>query len=210
MSDKFEKEYRKVSESLELVLSLDNYILLPNSRVKCNIFLKPKYDIKLGKLDQEIIIKLTQFEKYEFEKDDETSSKDKNILLLKKNFIKHLPDINTKKILFKDIEFEVPSSSNDLFIPTFEFRKKDINLFVRHLLTVEMPGLEVMESVGVIICKMPSKIYKIEKKNSKDEDINTFFGLKNEGKISYNISLKNKFIIQRKKYLLILVLIQLN
>jgi hypothetical protein len=60
---------------------------------------------------------------------------------------------------------------------------------------VEMPGFEVMQSVGVIICKLPEKIYKIEKKNSnifKDEDVNTFFGLKNEGKLSYNISLKKQ------------------
>ena len=196
MSDKFEKEYRKVSESVELELSLDNYVLLPDSRVKCNIFLKPKYNIKLGKLNQEIIIKLNQFEKCEFKKENnEDSSREKESLLLKKNFIKHLPDVINKKILFKDIEFEVRSSHKEVLIPTFEFRKKETNLFVRHLLTVEMPGFEVMESVGVVICKMPDKIYKIEKKNSnifKDVDITTFFGLKNEGKLSYNISLKKQ------------------
>ena len=58
---------------------------------------------------------------------------------------------------------------------------------------MEIPGFEVIESVGVIICKLPNKVYKIEKKNSnifKDRDISTFFGLKSEGKLSYNISLK--------------------
>ncbi len=195
MSDKFESKYRKISESFKLELSLENYILLPDSRVKCIIFLKPKYNIKLGVLNQEIIIKLTQFEKCEFKKDDDTSSKEKETLLFKKIFVKHFPDIIDTKILFKDIEFEVPSSSNSLFFPTFEYRKAKTNLFVRHLLTVEMPGFEVMQSVGVIICKLPEKIYKIEKKNSnifKDEDVNTFFGLKNEGKLSYNISLKKQ------------------
>ena len=195
MSDKFESKYRKISESFKLELSLENYILLPDSRVKCIIFLKPKYNIKLGVLNQEIIIKLTQFEKCEFKKGDDTLSKEKETLLFKKIFVKHFPDIIDTKILFKDIEFEVPSSSNSLFFPTFEYRKAKTNLFVRHLLTVEMPGFEVMQSVGVIICKLPEKIYKIEKKNSnifKDEDVNTFFGLKNEGKLSYNISLKKQ------------------
>ena len=195
MSDKFESKYRKISESFKLELSLENYILLPDSRVKCIIFLKPKYNIKLGVLNQEIIIKLTQFEKCEFKKGDDTLSKEKETLLFKKIFVKHFPDIIDTKILFKDIEFEVPSSSNSLLFPTFEYRKSKTNLFVRHLLTVEMPGFEVMQSVGVIICKLPEKIYKIEKKNSnifKDEDVNTFFGLKNEGKLSYNISLKKQ------------------
>ena len=175
MSDNFESIYRKVSESVELELSLENYILLPHSRVKCTIFLKPKYDIKLGTLDQEIIIKLTQFEKCEFRKDDDTSSKNRESLLLKKIFIKHFPDVIHKKILFKDIEFEVPSSNNSLreiqpnlsyveLLPTFEYRKKETNLFVRHLLTVEMPGFEVMESVGVIICKLPEKFIKLKKR----------------------------------------------
>lgn len=195
MSDKFESKYRKISDSFKLELSLENYILLPDSRVKCIIFLKPKYNIKLGVLNQEIIIKLTQFEKCEFKKGDDTLSKEKETLLFKKIFVKHFPDIIDTKILFKDIEFEVPSSSNSLFFPTFEYRKAKTNLFVRHLLTVEMPGFEVMQSVGVIICKLPEKIYNIEKKNSnifKDEDVNTFFGLKNEGKLSYNISLKKQ------------------
>ena len=82
-----------------------------------------------------------------------------------------------------------------MFLPTFEYRKKATNLFVRHLLTLEIPGFEVIESVGVIICKLPNKVYKIEKKNSnifKDRDISTFFGLKSEGKLSYNISLKKQ------------------
>ena len=194
MLDKFESKYRKFSENFELELSLENYVLLPHSTVKCTIFLKPKYNIKLGVLNQEIIIKLTQFEKCQFKKDDDTSSKEKETLLSTKKYVKHFPDLINKKILFKDIEFEVVSSSSDI-IPTFEYRKKETNLFVRHLLTVEMPGLEVMESVGVIICKLPEKMYKIEKKNSNifmDEDVKTFFGLKNEGKLSYNISLKKQ------------------
>ena len=194
MSD-LENKYRRLSESATLKLSLDNYILLPDSRVKCNLTLTPKYNIKLGKLDQEIIIKLTQFEKCEYKKDDDESSNDKETLLLEKKFIKHFPDIISKVIIIKDIEFEVPSASNKLFFPSFEYRKKITSLFVRHLLTVEIPGFEVMESVGLIICKLPNKIYKIEKKNSnifKDKDISTFFGLKSEGKLSYNISLKKQ------------------
>jgi hypothetical protein len=194
MSD-LENKYRRLSESATLKLSLDNYILLPDSRVKCNITLTPKYNIKLGKLDQELIIKLTQFEKCEYKKDDDESSNDKETLLLEKKFIKHFPDIISKVIIIKDIEFEVPSASNKLFFPSFEYRKKITSLFVRHLLTVEIPGFEVMESVGLIICKLPNKIYKIEKKNSnifKDKDISTFFGLKSEGKLSYNISLKKQ------------------
>jgi hypothetical protein len=180
---------------MEMELSLDNYILLPDTKIKINIFLKPKYSFKLGTLDQKIIVKLTQFEKSEFQNDDDLTTKIIDNLLIEKSYVKHFPDIISKKILAKDIELEVPSPNNNIFKPTFEFRKSDINIFVRHLLTVEIPGLEIMDSIGVIICKLPEKFYKIEKKNSnifKDEDVNTIFGLKNEGKISYNISLKKQ------------------
>ena len=195
MSDKILEKYRKVSESMEMELSLDNYILLPDTKIKINIFLKPKYSFKLGTLDQKIIVKLTQFEKSEFQNDDDLTTKIIDNLLIEKSYVKHFPDIISKKILVKDIELEVPSPNNNIFKPTFEFRKSDINIFVRHLLTVEIPGLEIMDSIGVIICKLPEKFYKIEKKNSnifKDEDVNTIFGLKNKGKISYNISLKKQ------------------
>jgi hypothetical protein len=195
MSDKILEKYRKVSESMEMELSLDNYILLPDTKIKINIFLKPKYSFKLGTLDQKIIVKLTQFEKSEFQNDDDLTTKIIDNLLIEKSYVKHFPDIISKKILVKDIELEVPSPNNNIFKPTFEFRKSDINIFVRHLLTVEIPGLEIMDSIGVIICKLPEKFYKIEKKNSnifKDEDVNTVFGLKNKGKISYNISLKKQ------------------
>ena len=195
MSDKILEKYRKVSESMEMELSLDNYILLPDTKIKINIFLKPKYSFKLGTLDQKIIVKLTQFEKSEFQNDDDLTTKIIDNLLIEKSYVKHFPDIISKKILVKDIELEVPSPNNNIFKPTFEFRKSDINIFVRHLLTVEIPGLEIMDSIGVIICKLPEKFYKIEKKNSnifKDEHVNTIFGLKNEGKISYNISLKKQ------------------
>ena len=195
MSDKILKKYRKVSESMEMELSLDNYILLPDTKIKINIFLKPKYSFKLGTLDQKIIVKLTQFEKSEFQNDDDLTTKIIDNLLIEKSYVKHFPDIISKKILVKDIELEVPSPNNNIFKPTFEFRKSDINIFVRHLLTVEIPGLEIMDSIGVIICKLPEKFYKIEKKNSnifKDEAVNTVFGLKNKGKISYNISLKKQ------------------
>ena len=195
MSDKILKKYRKVSENMEMELSLDNYILLPDTKIKINIFLKPKYSFKLGTLDQKIIVKLTQFEKSEFQNDDDLTTKIIDNLLIEKSYVKHFPDNIPKKILVKDIELEVPSPNNNIFKPTFEFRKSDINIFVRHLLTVEIPGLEIMDSIGVIICKLPEKFYKIEKKNSnifKDEHVNTIFGLKNEGKISYNISLKKQ------------------
>ena len=195
MSDKILEKYRKVSESMEMELSLDNYILLPDTKIKINIFLKPKYSFKLVTLDQKIIVKLTQFEKSEFQNDDDLTTKIIDNLLIEKSYVKHFPDIISKKILVKDIELEVPSPNNNIFKPTFEFRKSDINIFVRHLLTVEIPGLEIMDSIGVIICKLPEKFYKIEKKNSnifKDEHVNTIFGLKNEGKISYNISLKKQ------------------
>ena len=195
MSDKILKKYRKVSENMEMELSLDNYILLPDTKIKINIFLKPKYSFKLGTLDQKIIVKLTQFEKSEFQNDDDLTTKIIDNLLIEKSYVKHFPDIISKKILVKDIELEVPSPNNNIFKPTFEFRKSDINIFVRHLLTVEIPGLEIMDSIGVIICKLPEKFYKIEKKNSnifKDEDVKTVFGFKNKGKISYNISLKKQ------------------
>ena len=195
MSDEVVSKYRKKSDSIEIQFSLDNYILLPESKIKCNIFLIPKHDIKLGKSDKEIIIKLTQFEKCEYKNklQDEESSKLKENLIQTTSSVKHLLENISKKIKFKDIEFEIPPLGYNNLLPTFEFRKNEKNLFVRHLLTVEIPDLEISESIGVIICKLPKKNIKNEKNDTnifKDENINTYFGLKNSGKISYNISIK--------------------
>ena len=196
-------KYRKKSESIEIEFTLDNYILLPDSRIKCNIILIPKHDIKLGNNDQEIIIKLTQFEKceYQHELKDDTSTKQRENLILQKSYFKHLPDIISKKIKFKDIEFSIPTTNNNILLPSFEFRKSEKSLFVRHLLTVEIPGLEIAESIGVIICKLPKIMYHDINKETqifKDEKIDTFCGLNNAGKISYKISLK-KLIFQPKE-----------
>ena len=196
-------KYRKKSESIEIEFTLDNYILLPDSRIKCNIILIPKHDIKLGNNDQEIIIKLTQFEKceYQHELKDDTSTKQRENLILQKSYFKHLPDIISKKIKFKDIEFSIPTTNNNILLPSFEFRKSEKSLFVRHLLTVEIPGLEIAESIGVIICKLPKITYHDINKETqifKDEKIGTFCGLNNAGKISYKISLK-KLIFQPKE-----------
>ena len=196
-------KYRKKSESIEIEFTLDNYILLPDSRIKCNIILIPKHDIKLGNNDQEIIIKLTQFEKceYQHELKDDKSTKQRENLILQKYYFKHLPDIISKKIKFKDIEFSIPTTNNNILLPSFEFRKSEKSLFVRHLLTVEIPGLEIAESIGVIICKLPKIMYHDINKETqifKDEKIDTFCGLNNAGKISYKISLK-KLIFQPKE-----------
>ena len=47
---------------------------MPYSWVIYNIILRPKYNIKLEKPDQEIIIKLRQFQKCEYQKDEDESS----------------------------------------------------------------------------------------------------------------------------------------
>ena len=185
MSDKFESKYRKISDSFKLELSLENYILLPDSRVKCIIFLKPKYNIKLGVLNQEIIIKLTQFEKCEFKKGDDTLSKEKETLLFKKIFVKHFPDIIDTKILFKDIEFEVPSSSNSLFFPTFEYRKaKTINFSELKYLNIE--SIETIFQKKIIISGFP---LNTEEKEILDKK--SFKNIKSDQKIiKFNTQLK--------------------
>lgn len=194
MSDEFISKYQKESESMEMELSLDNYVLLPDSKAKCKIIIKPKFNFKIKQVKLEIILRLTQFEKYEIKNDYNKSSRDKDTLLLEKKYLKLLPKSISNDIIFDDIEFEVPSYSNNLLFPTFEFRNEESKFFVRHLLTVEIHEFEIINSIGVIICKLPAKIYKLEKKNSnifKDEILNTYL-LKNEGKISYNISLKKQ------------------
>ena len=191
MSDEFISKYQKDSVGIEMELSLDNYVLLPESKAKCTILLKPKFNFDIKRVKSEIILRLTQFEKYIIENDDKESSKDKDTILLEKKYIKLLPEQIKDDIIFDDIEFQVPSFIN----PTFEFRNDESKFFVRHLLTVEIPEIPIMNSIGVVICKLPAKIYKLKKKNSnifKDKDVNTYFGLKNQGKISYNISLKKQ------------------
>ena len=84
MSDEFISKYQKESESMEMELSLDNYVLLPDSKAKFKIIIKPKFNFKIKQVKLEIILRLTQFEKYEIKNDYNKSSRDKDTLLLEK------------------------------------------------------------------------------------------------------------------------------
>ena len=103
---------------------------------------------------------------------------------MEKNDLSQKTKINFKLLL--------PGDEQKNFYPTFEYRKKDISIFIRHLLTLEIPDIEVKNSIGVIICKLPEKKYNLKSKDLnifKDKNINTL-GLINKGRLTYDIRIK--------------------
>ena len=107
--------------------------------------------------------------KYEYQfkglggKQDNKTEPIKNIIL----------DIETYRICPENLKEEsfsmdideifLPGEEIKEFYPSFEYREDEnsnIYLFIRHLLTIEIPELNTMNSVGVIICKLPKQIFE--------------------------------------------------
>ena len=191
MSDNFDvKKYKKDSE-VELEIELEKYIFFPRSKLKVKINVKPKKDSFKNNLKElKIILKLTQFLKYEYQykkingdiKDD---SKSKNDEIVEVDFYR----LNKNSF---DIEMILPGLERKNFYPSFEYRKKEYFLFVRHLLTIEIPELKTSNSTGILICKLPEKIENIPKPKDLQENYFTISKdiMTKGGKLVYEFNIK--------------------
>lgn len=197
MSNKFEEKNYKKDEKIDLRIELDDYIFFPYYKVKGKIYLnKKEKDAKYDQKEIEIIYKVTQFQSCEnAEKGDNLKLKIDNMIekrthvVCKDNFLE-------KEESFP-IELQLPGNEVTNFYPTFEYRNKGYSLFVRHLLTIELPELKTSNSTGIIICKLPEKFNEILKKNElennnfrkfKKENIKKNFI--NKGTLEYDFKIK--------------------
>ena len=189
-----EKKYRK-SNLVEMNIILKKYIVFPSLKIEGHIELIPKIKIKANK-EQKIIFKLTQFKKceYQSEKNDkiENHSESSEDLIINKVKDFHLEKNDLSQKTNINFSLLLPGDEQKNLYPTFEYRKKDVNIFIRHLLTIELPDIEVKNSIGIIICKLPEKKKDLKKKDLnifKDKNIKTL-GLINKGRLTYDIRIK--------------------
>ena len=189
MGDKFEiKNYQKEND-IEMDIELDEYIIFPNDNIKGKIHLKPKNKkVKFDLKNLKIILKLTQFMKYEFQYEGITGKTEESNLK-----INTTPPYEIHRIYDESISIELQLAKKDNFYPSFEFRKKNYFIFVRHLFTIELPELKIAQSKGIIICKYPEKIENIIKEEKLDK-IKYFTIFKDvqtkKGKIAYEFQIK--------------------
>lgn len=196
MSDKFEKKYKKDDE-IELKIKLKKYIVFPGSKIEGTIELIPKKDIIFKNNEQKILFKLTQFSKYECLTKDNTgkieeNSDSKEKLIIDKSTVKYFSNNVLNKNMNIEFNLILPAEEQKEFYPTFEFRKKDICLFVRHLLTIEIPDLKTSNSTGIIICKLPEKgnVDISKDTNISKEEYIKALKIMNRGKLTYQLSIK--------------------
>ena len=189
MGDKFEiKNYQKEND-IEMDIELDEYIIFPNDNIKGKIHLKPKNKkVKFDLKNLKIILKLTQFMKYEFQYEGITGKTEESNLK-----INTTPPYEIHRNYDESISIELQLAKKDNFYPSFEFRKKNYFIFVRHLFTIELPELKIAQSKGIIICKYPEKIENIIKEEKLDK-IKYFTIFKDvqtkKGKIAYEFQIK--------------------
>jgi hypothetical protein len=198
MGNEFKKKYIMSNCNLDMNIKLKEYILLPGAKIEGTIELIPKIEIKI-KNEQKILFKLTQFQKYEFHKkgfsgEIEELSDNNDNLIIDKGITKYFSNNNLNKKTKIDFSLNLPADEKKDFYPTFEFRKKDINIFIRHLLTIELPDLEIKNSTGIIISKLPEKqnMNIIDDSNIfVDESIKkNIFSKSNNGKFFCKIRIK--------------------
>ena len=191
MGNKAEQKKYKNDDEIELRIELDDYIFFPLCNIKGKIYLKKKKDIKYEQIQIKIVYKLIQFQKYEYQ-----DKADKNIDTFTLKFPSYkCPENFLEKEETFPIDLDLPSVENINFFPTFEYRNKGYSLYVRHLLTIEIPELKTSNSIGIIICKLPSKIYNnnLQKNHFKkfnDDFVKGYFRQIKEGK-SMNLALRN-------------------
>ena len=168
MLGKFKEKNYKKDDEFELSIKLDDYVLFPCCKIKGKIELKRKKDNiefeKEKKKEFKIKYKLTQFMKYEYEYEGILGSKgdyknDPNKRIIFETELYRICPKNFKEESFSlDLDdIFLPGEEIKDFYPTFEYREDKIYLFIRHLLTIEIPELKTMNSTGIIICKLPKQ-----------------------------------------------------
>ena len=159
----FYKSYKKDGE-IELRIELDENekIFFISGKIKGKIYLKTKEDINYNQKTIDIIYKLTQFQKTEYQNEGEISNNQKDTFKLGMETLKLEKEIE-KSFSFDLIDY------NKLY-PTFEYRNKGYSIYVRHLLTIEIPELNTTNSIGIILSNLPSKIDNNNNLQKNDEN----------------------------------------
>ena len=191
--DKIDVKKYQNDKNIEMNIILKNHVLIPATKIEGTIELTPKKDIKLKKNDHKISFKITQFEmiNYDYESlggDKEEKSKNKEAIIIEKTIYHFFPDnsLQEGKAIKIDFSFYLPGDENEKFYPTFEFREKNFLLYIRHLLTIEIPSFETSNSTGLIIGKLPKRQFEFEEKDfSIYNEI-----VKDKEKISYKFKIK--------------------
>ena len=142
-----------------------------------------------------MILTLTQYEYFDYikkEKESTNKLKDSNkhhkeIIFNKEEKIEIENNIISCTL---KIPIKVSIPKNDKLLPSFNLKNNDFISGIRHIFTVNIPEINAINSIGIIISELNEK----EKKNLS-QDFNTLFkdeqiykmGLINKGKISYCI-----------------------
>ena len=200
MFEKFKEKNYKKDDEFELSIKLDDYVLFPCCKIKGKIEFKRKKDNiefeKEKKKEFKIKYKLTQFMKYEYEYEGILGSKgdyknDPNKRIIFETELYQICPKNFKEESFSlDLDdIFLPGEEIKDFYPTFEYREDKIYLFIRHLLTIEIPELKTMNSTGIIICKLPKQNIEKNFKIIYDDFTWNYF-LKKKGKISYEFRIQ--------------------
>lgn len=169
MSEKFDIKKYQNDKNIEMNIILKKYVLIPATKIVGEILLTPKKDIQLEKNEHKIIFKITQFEMFNYDSKTskgniEEKSKDKDEIIIQKTIYHYFPG-NSLKATKIDFNFYLPGAEKENFYPTFEFREKNFLLYIRHLLTIEIPSLETSNSIGLIIGKLPKRQFEYDENN---------------------------------------------
>ena len=198
MTDDFDIKNYNISSTTDISINLEQYLFLKGTKIEGKIILTPKIFKELTINNPKIHIKLTQFQFYSYQNIDRENKlkkiSDSSKVVIKQNYIIFNFDGNKfSKKTIKPFSFFLPGIENKNFYPTFEYRKKDLYIFIRHLLAIEIPELNVIESTGVIIFNPPDINFLLEKNGNlfKDEHLNVL-GFIQKGKISINIRTSKK------------------
>ena len=189
-------------ENVKMSIVLDNYCIKPEGYIEGSIILTPilKGDIKLK--EPKILLTLIQYEFFDYiNKEKELSNKQKENNKQHKEIIfnkeaKIEIENNILSCTLK-IPIKVSIPKNDKLLPTFNYKNKDFISGIRHIFTVNIPEINAISSIGIIISEMNKEEQEDNSKNInivyKDEQIYKM-GLINKGKISYGIrTAKNSY-----------------
>ena len=193
------KFFNEVNVKMSIVL--DNYCIKPEGHIEGSIILTPKFkgDNIILK-DSKIVLTLTQYEFFDYsnsEKDaqnkqNEHNKKHKEIIFNKEAKI----EIENNKISCTlKIPIKVSIPNNEKLLPSFNLKNKDFIAGVRHIFTVNIPDINAINSIGILISDILPKKGKDNPENIiyKNEQIYKM-GIMHKGNISYCIRIpKNEY-----------------
>ena len=187
-------------ENVKISIVLDNYCIKPEGYIEGFIVLVPKLKENIKLLNTKLLLTLTQYEFFEYinieketsNKPKEKSQQHKEVIFNKEAKIEIENNTISSKL---QIPIKVSMPKTDKLLPTFNLKNKDFIAGIRHIFTVNIPEINSITSIGIIISELNAKEKKDNVHNFnalfKDEQIYKM-GLINKGKISYCIRTAKK------------------